>query len=91
MQKASISVCVKVQLTTPARQMHRDQMHVVATQLTDNKNSIRTSLIPEAPHTLLVEFTLKRGRQMDVVEVIRKAFSRKIEDYSTQTLWFPKR
>ena len=44
----------------------------------------------ELPNIMLAEFTMPKARQMDVVDKIGRTFSLFMEDYSTQSIWFPK-
>jgi hypothetical protein len=40
---------------------------------------------------MLAEFTMPKARQMDVVDKIMHEFALFMEDYSTQSVWFPEK
>ena len=84
-----MSVCVQVDLTVSAREKHLREMMSAARSMTDDYNSIRVSIISEDPKSMLAEFRMPKARQMDVVDKILHAFELFMEDYSTQSVWFP--
>ena len=84
-----MNVCVEVQLSVRPIDKHREQAHSAVRYLTDNDESVRISFPPETPKGVLVEFTIPKARQMDVVDWIAKAFWN-MDDYGTCTIWFPK-
>jgi len=84
-----MSVCVQVELTVSARQTHLHEMVSAARSMTDDQRSIRVSTISDDPKSMLAEFTMPKARQMDVVDKIMHEFALFMEDYSTQSVWFP--
>lgn len=85
-----MDVCVQVELTKPPEQKHQAEMRTSAMIMTKDKNSVSISIVKDK-NALLAEFVMPVARQMDVVEKIRRTFSLDMEDYNTQTVWFPKR
>jgi len=83
-------VRVQVELTAPARETHLREMLSAAVRLTDDRESVRTSVVVDDPRAMLAEFTMPKARQMDVIDKIGHTFALFMEDYSTQLIWFPK-
>lgn len=88
-RSAQMSVCVQVDLTVPARQTHLHEMASAARSMTDDQRSIRVSTISEDPKSMLAGFTMPKARQVDLVDKIMHEFALFMENYSTQSVWFP--
>jgi len=58
--------------------------------MTNDRDSIRVSVEDDLPNIMLAAFTMRKARQMDVVDKIGRTFSLFMEDYNTQSIWFPK-
>jgi len=59
--------------------------------MTNDRDSVRVSVEDDLPNIMLAAFTMRKARQMDVVDKIGRTFSLFMEDYNTQSIWFPKR
>ena len=90
MKTGSMNVCVAVELAVPTADKHIREMKSSAIQLTNDRGSIRVTVEDGLPNIMLAEFTMPKARQMDVVDKIGRTFSLFMEDYSTQSIWFPK-
>ena len=86
-----MDVSVQVDLTVEAREEHLVEMLSAAQILTDDRRSARASVLPENPKAMLAEFTIPKARQMDVADKIMHQFALFMQDYSDQTIWFPKK
>jgi hypothetical protein len=91
MKAGSMNVCVEVELAIPAADKHLHEMNSAAAQMTNDRDSIQVSVEEEFPNMMLAEFTMRKARQIDVVDKIGRTFARFMEDYSTQSIWFPKK
>jgi hypothetical protein len=90
MKAGSMNVCVEVKLSIPAADKHLYEMNSAAAQMTNDRDSVRVSVEDEFPNMMFAEFTMRKARQIDVVDKIGRTFSLYMEDYSTQSIWFPK-
>ncbi len=84
-----MKVCVQVDLRTLAADKHLSEMRDAAERVTDDKQSVRVSVLDHEPRAMLAEFTMPKARQMDVVDKIMHEFALFMEDYKTQSVWFP--
>lgn len=84
-----MKVRVEVELDVSPKNKHRKQIYEAAEYLTDNPNSILVSVSQSNPKLILVEFTIKKAKQIDVVDKIGKEFSYFVADYSTSSISFP--
>jgi hypothetical protein len=66
-------------------------MKSAAERVTDDHASVRAWVEKEKPKSAFAEFTMSKARQMDVVDKIMHQFALYMEDYSTQSMWFPHR
>lgn len=88
-QSRLMKVCSEVELTAPVGTKHLSEMKAAAERITDDKSSVRTWVDKERPKSVFAECTIPKARQMDVVDRIMHEFALYMEDYSTQSLWFP--
>jgi DNA-binding MarR family transcriptional regulator len=63
-------------------------MYDAAESLTDNKRSILVSIPTNKLKAIVAEFTMKKARQIDVVDMIFRQF-KYLTDYNTSTITFP--
>jgi len=84
-----MKVCSEVELTTPAVTKHLREMKSAAERITDDQSSVRTWVDKDRPKSVFAECTVPKARQMDVVDKIMHEFALYMEDYSTQSVWFP--
>lgn len=84
-----MNVKVEVELSCSSKDKHKKQMYNAAQSLTDDKRSIQISFPPNAPKTVIAEFTIKKARQIDVVDQIAREFSYCLPDYDTSSISFP--
>jgi hypothetical protein len=64
-------------------------MYEAAEYLTDDMNSIVISLPPSRPKLIVADFSIKKARQIDVVDRIGREFRSGLEDYDTSSISFP--
>ena len=88
-QSRQMKVRAEVELTAPGAAKHLHEMKSAAERMTDHQSSVRAWVDKEKPKSVFAEFTMPRARQMDVVDRIMHEFALYMEDYSTQSLWFP--
>ena len=55
----------------------------------DGDDRVRAWQDKKKPKSVFAEFTMLRARQMDVVDRIMHEFALYMEDYDTQSVWFP--
>jgi hypothetical protein len=79
----------EVELTTTAAVKHLDAMKWAAERITDDLSSVRTWLDEDLPESVFAECTIQKARQMDVADRIMHAFCLQMEDYRSQSIWFP--
>ena len=79
-----------VELTVPAGERHLKVAHEAAEGLTTDKSAVSVEVPPDEPNTVVTTFPMARARQIDVVDRIADAFAMDMEDYSTQSIAFPK-
>ena len=84
-----MNVTVEVELSAPVQESHLVEMRWAAERLTDDGESVRTYVVPEKPQFMRAEFTMPQARQMDVVEMISHRFAESMQNYKTQSVWFP--
>ena len=84
-----MNVMVEVELDVKPKKKHWKVMQQAAEALTDDKSSIRVSAPEDEEKTLVVEFTMERARQIDVVDRIGDEFSEYMEDYADSSISFP--
>ena len=58
--------------------------------LTNDVDSIVISIHPQNSKIIVAEFTVKKAKQIDVVDKIGKEFSYYLEDYNDSSIYFPK-
>lgn len=88
MKGKQLNVKVEVELDCFPKTKHKQQMYDAAESLTDNKRSILISIPPDKPKTIAAEFTIKKARQIDMVDVISREF-KYLYNYNTSTITFP--
>ena len=86
-----MNVSVQVDLSAAVGEKHLAEMGSAANLLTDDRDSVRVSVLPDNSKSMLAEFTIPKARQMDVVDKIMREFAMFMEDYADQTVWFPKK
>ncbi len=84
-----MNVMVEVALAVKPKKKHWKVMQQSAEALTDDNSSIEVSASQEQENTLIVEFTMKKARQIDVVDQIGDEFSEYMDDYEESTISFP--
>ena len=84
-----MNVRVEVKLVTSPTAVHEGSMYDAAQDLTDNKNSIEIYIPKSDDNLIIAEFTIKKARQVDVVDKIGKRFHY-IENYTDSSISFPK-
>lgn len=70
--------------------VHKKEMLMAASSQTNDKNSVHIFVPEGSKKTLLAIFTIKKARQMDVVDNIGKAFQI-VNDYQDCRISFPKK
>lgn len=83
-----MNVKVEVELDCFPKNKHKQQMYDAAESLTDNKRGILISIPSHKANAIVAEFTIKKARQIDVVDVISREF-KYLNDYNTSTITFP--
>ncbi len=84
-----MAVGVKVELTAPADQKNICEVRSAAMAMTDDKQSVHVSFVADDPRAMIAGFTMTKARQMDVVDKIMNEFALFMENYNTQSVWFP--
>lgn len=79
-----------VELTVPAQERHLKVARAAAEWLTTDKSSVTVEVPVDAPKMIVTTFPIARARQNDVADRIMRAFAKDMEDYSTQSVGFPK-
>lgn len=88
-QSKQMRVRAEVELTAPGATKHLREMKSAAERMTDDRCSVRSWVDQEKPTSVFAEFTMPKARQMDVVDRIMHEFALYMEDYNTQSVWFP--
>jgi hypothetical protein len=88
-QSKQIMVRSEVELTAPASDKHLREMKSAAQRITDDQFSVRAWVDKDRPKSVFAECTIPKARQMDVVDKIMHEFAEYMEDYNTQSVWFP--
>jgi hypothetical protein len=84
-----MNVRVEVNLRSSPSRKDKDEMYATAMMITDDADSIVVSQDKENPKTIIAEFTIKKARQMDVVDKIAKAFRTRLKNYNDSSISFP--
>jgi len=84
-----MNVKVEVELICPPKAKHREQMYDASENLTDDKSGILISIPSSKLKTVVAEFTIKKARQIDVVDKIGREFSYCLTDYNNFSISFP--
>ena len=82
-------VCSEVELTTTAATKHLEVMKSAAERITDDLSSVRVWIDDDLPASVFAECTIPKARQLDVADRIMRSFYLHMEDYSSQSIWFP--
>ena len=82
-------VRVEVTLDCKPKNNHKQQMFDSADSLSNDTNSIVISQHNKDSKILIAEFTMKKAKQIDVVDMIGKEFSNYMEDYNDSSISFP--
>lgn len=83
-----MNVKVEVELDCSVKDKHRKEMYNAAERLTDDKKSVFISIPSNRSKTVIAEFTIKKARQIDVVDDIGRGFSYYVTDYNTSSISF---
>jgi len=83
-----LNVKVEVELDCSAKDKHRKEMYDVAERLTDDKKNILISIPSNRLRTVIAEFTIKKARQIDVVDDIGREFLYCLSDYNESSIVF---
>jgi hypothetical protein len=84
-----LNVKVEVELIYSPKSKHKKQMYNAAESLTDDKHSIIISTQSNKMKIVVAEFTIKKARQIDVVDKIGREFSYCLTEYNTSSISFP--
>lgn len=87
--RKQLNVRVEVDLASSPKGKHKKQMYDVAEYLTIDTSSISISIPQNKPKVIIAEFTIKKARQIDVVDRIGKEFSYEVDDYDSCAISFP--
>ena len=79
-----------VELTVPAAECHLKVAREAAEGLTTDKSAVTVEVLADEPKVVVTTFPMVRARQIDVVDRIMHAFALDMDDYSTQSIGFPK-
>jgi len=85
-----MDVMVRVDLSGRVGRKHLKEMRSAALRLTNDRRSVHVHKDRGKLQAMLAEFTIKKRRQMDVVDRIIDAFALFMPDYDYSTIWFPK-
>lgn len=80
---------MEIELTTPSAAKHLREMKSAAERMSDDLSSVRGWVEKEKPKSVFAEFTMPRARQRDIVDRTMHEFALYMEDYNTQSVWFP--
>ena len=86
----SRDVQVRVDLTAPMTSEHLATMTSAATDLTNDRKSVRVYADQSGGQSVVAESTIAGIRQDEAVRVLMDRFHY-VSDYSDQTVWFPAR
>lgn len=84
-----MNVRIEIRLDCKPKSNHKRQMFDSAESLTNDTNSIVISQHNKDNKILIAEFTMKKAKQIDVVDMIGKKISNYMEDYSDSSIYFP--
>lgn len=79
-----------VELTVPAEERHLKVAREAAEWLTTDKSAVTVEVPPGEPKMVVTTFPMVRARQIDIADRIMHEFAMDMEDYSTQSVGFPK-
>jgi hypothetical protein len=82
-------VQVILELSVTPTSAHEKSVRVAASLLTDNENSVHVVMPEDHENVIIAEFTIKKARQMDVVDKIARRFHF-VENYEDLAIRFPK-
>jgi hypothetical protein len=88
--QGSMQVKVEMELRSSPIEIDEEDMSLAAAGLTNDKDSIAVSIPEDQPNTIVVEFTINKARQMDVVDRIGRMFRTGVRNYSQSAISFPK-
>jgi len=87
----SMKVKVQIELDTKPQKSHLDKMYDAAEELTDDRKSIKINTIVKKKNLMIAEFTMKKVKQIDVVDKIGRRFAMFMENYQDTLISFPKK
>ena len=87
----SRDVVVRVDLSAPVAEKHLEVMTSAATDLTNDRKSVRVYGAADGTKSVFAEFSMVGIRQDNAAGVVMDRFSTFMPDYSDQTVWFPTR
>lgn len=82
-------VQVEIALDVEPTSAHFKAMRAAALSQTNDRNSVYTAVPEDCDKVIVAEFTIKKARQIDVVDKIAKSFHF-VENYQDLTIRFPK-
>lgn len=85
-----MNVKVEIELDAIPEKQDYIEMYDSAIILTDDPDSILIYKSKRLKNTIVAEFTIKKARQIDVVDGIGKEFSCSLEGYLDSSISFPK-
>ncbi len=84
-----MNVAVEMTLSVPPTEENKAQMYAAAEFLTNDEESIVILQPSGKPPRLVAEFSIRKARQIDVVDRIGKEFSYHVDDYNDSSISFP--
>ena len=81
-------VNVEIELDCEVTENHKNQSINIAEELTINKDSITLSVMGKNNNVLNIEFSIRKAKQIDIVDKIGKEFSVYMENYSDSSIRF---
>lgn len=86
-----MNVQVEIELSTSPTEKDKEQVLLAAASLTNDSDSIIIYQSPENTLVLIAEFTMEKGRPIDLVDKIGREFSNTVENYNDSAISFPRR
>ncbi|MCP4699029.1 MAG: hypothetical protein GY862_19575 [Gammaproteobacteria bacterium] len=83
-----MNVKIEISLDVSPSGRHEEQARNIAEHLADDKSRVMVFAHPRRSKMLVAEFTIKKARQIDVVDKIGKSFW-DVEDYNDSSIAFP--
>ena len=87
---ATMQVISEIELSVPATERHVEAARDAARYLATDKDSVKVEVEGENQDIIRTTFFVAKARQMDVCDRIMREMRMEMEDYETQSLYFPK-